>query len=423
MTPSAIVQECPQCSASISADPRFVVWCRDCEWNIRPDNGERQRPQGMLDRFRSRLARRYVADLHRRVLDSGPGLPSRDPARIASYALATIVHLFAVSLTLAGVWLLASTWPSPFGIALGIAVLAFAYLVRPRLGRVRKDALTLTRQEAPTLYDLLDRVAGEIGAPPVDIVVVDGDLNACFATVGLRRRHMLTIGLPLWLILDRAERVALLGHELAHSTNGDSRHGLYVGSALNTLYELRQVLAPIVLDGGLIEIAATFLLNVVMWLIRVPVTGTIMLLELMTYRSSQLAEYAADERAAQVASPVAAAGLMDKCITRFSAAGRHVVSSAHRTGDLWEGLREYMDGFPELEEERLRRLAPLEAVRVDAFHPPTHLRMAFAVALPYGAAEVTVTEGEMERIQGELDTAGDRIAREITDQARAALYQ
>ncbi|WP_157530309.1 M48 family metallopeptidase [Microtetraspora niveoalba] len=427
MTPSAIVRECPQCSASIAADDRFVPWCPECEWNLRrPDSG-RDAPTGRpgpLARLRKRLDARFAADLHRQVLGSGVGTPSRDPGRIAAYTLATLVHLFALTALVGGVWLLVASWPNPFGIVFGVAGVGFAYLARPRLGRLDRDVQhALTRQEAPVLYDLLDRVAREAGAPPVDVVLVDGDVNASFGTVGLRRTNVLTIGLPLWLALEPQERVALLAHEMGHSSNGDARRMSYVGSAITTLYEIHHAAARVRVGGGLRALVTAIAVNVLTGLVRLVVVGLIMVLESLTYRESQLAEYAADDRAARIASPVAVAGLMDKLITRAPAVRRHLESAAHRTGDLWEGLRRYLDGFPESEEERLRRLARLEGARVDATHPPTHLRKAFAVSRTYGTAAIATTDEEMDRVQAELERTGDRVAREIVDRAQAALYE
>ncbi|WP_157570793.1 M48 family metallopeptidase [Microtetraspora malaysiensis] len=424
MTPSAIIQECPQCAASITGDSRFVMWCPECEWNLsRPDRDTPSTRPGPLARLRNRLDARFAADLHRQVLGSGVGTPSRDPGRIAAYVLASAVHLLALSMLVGGVWLLVATWPSPFGAVFGIAGVGFAYLARPRFGRLDGDAPALTRQEAPVLYDLLDRVAREAGAPPVDVVLVDGEVNASARTVGLRGTHVLTIGLPLWQILESQERIALLAHEMGHFSNGDARRMRYVGSAIATLYEIHGAAARQRVRGSLGAIALAIVVNILTGLIRLLVLGLIMILESLTYRESQLAEYAADDRAARIASPVAVAGVMDKLITKAPAADRHLESAAHRGGDLWEGMREYMAGFPEAEEERLRRLARLERARVDATHPPTHLRAAFAVSRAYGAATIVVTDDEMERVQAELDAAAGRIAREIADRARAALYE
>jgi hypothetical protein len=62
--------------------------------------------------------------------------------------------------------------------------------------------------------------------------------------VGLRRRRVVHIGIPLWFTLEPQPRVAVLGHEVGHFVNGDLRRSLLVGSSIDTLIELVQALTP-----------------------------------------------------------------------------------------------------------------------------------------------------------------------------------
>jgi Zn-dependent protease with chaperone function len=125
---------------------------------------------------------------------------------------------------------------------LSLLLLAVAFLIRPRFGRMPKGALLLTRTDAPELYRLLDRVADEVGARRVDVIAIDRFFNASYAAVGLRRRRVVTIGLPLWNALSPEERISVLGHEFGHGVNRDSRHLLVVGTALQTLGRLYALL-------------------------------------------------------------------------------------------------------------------------------------------------------------------------------------
>ncbi|MFD0891508.1 hypothetical protein ACFQ08_43750, partial [Streptosporangium algeriense] len=36
ITPMSLNGRCPSCSASLPIDPRFVVWCPECDWNADP---------------------------------------------------------------------------------------------------------------------------------------------------------------------------------------------------------------------------------------------------------------------------------------------------------------------------------------------------------------------------------------------------
>lgn len=45
--------------------------------------------------------------------------------------------------------------------------------LRPRLGRLPKDTVTLDRAAAPALFSLVDRVAAATGTRPADLVALD----------------------------------------------------------------------------------------------------------------------------------------------------------------------------------------------------------------------------------------------------------
>ncbi|MGW5329672.1 M48 family metallopeptidase [Streptomyces sp. NPDC004014] len=74
-----------------------------------------------------------------------------------------------------------------------------------------------------------------MGTHSVHAVAVDGSINASVMTYGVRGRRLLVLGMPLWEVRTPEERIALLGHELAHYANGDTRNGLVVGTAVRTL--------------------------------------------------------------------------------------------------------------------------------------------------------------------------------------------
>ncbi|NUW38495.1 M48 family metalloprotease, partial [Nonomuraea sp. SMC257] len=106
-------------------------------------------------------------------------------------------------------------------VLLAVLLLGTAWLMRPRLGRLPAGPHLRGRDRAPRLFGLLDRVGAEVGAPPVDVVFVSAEDNAAYARIGRRGRRALIIGAPLWARLGPQEKVALLGHELSHSSNGD----------------------------------------------------------------------------------------------------------------------------------------------------------------------------------------------------------
>ena len=83
------------------------------------------------------------------------------------------------------------------------------------------DGIAVSDEDAPELFALIERVAGERGADALDAVVIDFDCNASvlvypsFGLVGPMKIN-LVIGLPLLDAIDEQELPALLSHELAH---------------------------------------------------------------------------------------------------------------------------------------------------------------------------------------------------------------
>ncbi|MEV0150217.1 MULTISPECIES: M48 family metallopeptidase [unclassified Nonomuraea] len=353
-----------------------------------------------------------------------PSAPAPSPraagraSRTAGYILAFLVHLLAPAFLVTGVYLV--TRLTIGGILFGLVALDLAWLLRPRPAPFPAYAVPLTRSDAPHLYALVDRIGADLGAPRTDLIAISGAVNASFRTYGWRRSHLVEIGYPLWLLLSPQERVALLAHEMAHSSNGDARHGLVVGGALHSLHQLR-LFASFGWRPG--DGASAFITECLHALLGVPVRGVILLQEFLLYRSSQHAEYRADEMQARTAGTEAAASLLDVLTTRAESAGRFLGSStvAVGTGNLWAALRTAVDAVPDAELERRREAARAEKTRVDATHPPTYLRARRVLALPY--AEPRVSAPPMEQIEEELRKAAESVARSLRENAQSALYR
>lgn len=85
--------------------------------------------------------------------------------------------------------------------------------------------------DAPALEAEIERLRLAAGAPPLEAVVIDSDLNAGAASLPrmlglLGYRHYLVIGLPLMRLLDSAELSAVIAHEFGHFRSG---HGRFSG--------------------------------------------------------------------------------------------------------------------------------------------------------------------------------------------------
>ncbi|MFB7324635.1 hypothetical protein [Streptomyces sp. NPDC056190] len=151
------------------------------------------------------------------------------------------------------------------------------------------------------------------------------------------------------------------------------------------------------------------------------------LLDHLTLRATQRAEYLADREAACAASTEAVVGLMDRLLTTDSVAVtlRREANNAALTGprnarkadagtdELWKRLAAHMVSVPEYEYERQRRVGARRGHSVDSTHPPTRLRRTcLLTGAPMPAA--VVTDGEREnRIAAELADARSKVARRI----------
>ncbi|GLY84345.1 M48 family metallopeptidase [Actinoallomurus iriomotensis] len=410
---------CPTCSHVLPAAGDHPVWCAECEWGL----GEPEAPRGGPVRaWFDRRSAALVEALYREVSRAEPARPGWNAARAASYLLALAVHACPLAL-LAVAGLLLRTDVNAVTVIAAVVLVALAYFLAPRLGRMPRGDAVKRREDAPALFALLDRVGAEVGAAPVHTVVVTGEFNASYGAVGLRRRHVLTIGLPIWDPLTGQQRVALLGHEFAHGVNGDSRHGLVVGTALSTLARLYHATRP----GGrdrrmnyLIDLMVRALQGVVSGLVAMVFRAQLAL----TLRAGQRAEYLADRLAGQVASPGAAADMLDTMLVTAQTHRLVLRRTAVRAGtELWAEQRGAVANLPESERERRRRLAARERLRVDESHPPTHLRIAVLRGRPESEPRVRIEADETERITAELATDYDRVARELRESARAALYR
>lgn len=87
--------------------------------------------------------------------------------------------------------------------------------------------------DAPVLEAEIERLRLAAGAPPLDGVVIDSDLNAGAASLprllGLRGdHHYLVIGLPLMRLLDAAELSAVIAHEFGHFRGGHGRFSAWI---------------------------------------------------------------------------------------------------------------------------------------------------------------------------------------------------
>jgi heat shock protein HtpX len=410
---------CPRCGGAYPVQAGFVPWCDRCGWGIKPH---------ALPRARSPFAKLYL-EAGRRAggallaeMRGGPvGRPRVTPALAAAYALAVLVHGLTLGLVGLGVSLIAGAWGYWIIVAVGLLCLGLAWVIRPRVPRLDEDDREglITRAGFPTLFALTDRVAAALGARPVETIVLNDDFNAAYGAFGWRRRPGLFIGLPLFSILDDAERVSLLGHELAHGVNGDPTRGFVVGTAINSLAGWYRMLHPGRIGGGIIEMVSQMIM---LGLARVVLGVALALIYLLSH-TTQRAEYLADALGARAGGTAPALRLLEKLHLDHTCAQALRRVSLTGGADFFAELRQQAATVPTRELARIRRVQLLEGSRLDHTHPPTAYRIAVLEAHPVAAPAVTITAEEHAALERELATVYPRIQARLVDRHTSSLYR
>ncbi|MEV8454605.1 M48 family metallopeptidase [Streptomyces sp. NPDC052095] len=407
---------CPRCHTALpTADDRFSSWCPACDWNVDPAGPV------TVSRGTSRELARHER-LYRRTAEHGTDTPPRSAARYVAFAFATAVNLVTAALAVTGVWLLATgTRPQQ---VLGAIELLAAFMLFPRPGRPPRH--TVDPATAPALHALVARIGAEVSTRPPDLIAFDTRYGAHWASVGLRRRRALVLGLPLWETLTDDQRLALLVHKLAHAADERRPHARSVRSALEALagwenllrpdpeqnrahHDLRQELAGGGRAGNLAragEMVARPLLGLLSQGAHLLHSG----LRWLDPRSVDRT-YRADRTAAGLTTAATTESLLRALLLREPAAfALHRVTRG--SGDPWEAMRAYCASVPDSERARLHRLSELRGDASGTGKPPTHLRIRFARTLPRTGPALSPADDEMRALDRELTAVRAAIAAE-----------
>ena len=419
---SAQVRACPECGAEMPIQHGYVTWCDQCNWNVAAS--VKDASAGTLDRLYAAAGRQLGDRLDRELRAAEELEPTLTKAKLAAYVVAAFVYTFVIALVVGAIVLLAIAPTNPAAIVVAVIFLGTAFLMRPRTGKPPTENL-VAKKEAPTLHETIAAVAAALDTPAADVVEIDARYNASFAVLGWRRRRALTLGLPLLAALEPQERVELFAHELAHGRNGDSTRGLFVGSAVNGLVELYDLLEPDPSAGEGYEELAFFerIANVVLYLLSRPVKWLLLLEFHLLLQDSRRAEYLADALAARVAGTEAAVSSQEKLLldSAFKAIVKEYAQSGVQ-GDLFDEIHGRFALVPDRERERIRRAARLEETRLDATHPPTGLRMRMLEERRWREPEVVLDVVRSADIDRELAPFRAAFQESLIEDYRDSLY-
>jgi Zn-dependent protease with chaperone function len=409
------ITNCPDCGHQIRVDRRYVTWCDKCDWNVDPTPGEDHTPP-----WRLRLEQRLAESLYRELETGNVHRPGWDAARVGAQVLSALILLLPLIAFLAGIALI--VFYRPLWLSGMLALLAFgaAFLFRPRAMQLPEDVQLLARDQAPTLYAVLDELADAIGTRKVTAVAVSTDANLWYQQIGWRFRPVVGIGLPLWAGLRPQERIAVLAHEFGHGRHGDARNSWLVGGAWSVLHELTETFTEQHGDRVRRELAyddwtgATLVSRMLNASIGVLVRGIAWLLERLALRSNQRAEYLADRKAGEIAGSEATAHALERLV--LAGASYRALERAVRfpTGiDPLEAVRREVTEVPAREIERRLRVSRLREARTDATHPPTYLRTRLIRSRPATTARLVLGIDRSRAIDQELQPTATKALAEL----------
>ncbi len=298
-------------------------------------------------------------------------------ARLAAYSVSFLIIGMGPLVLWAGLTLIIRGWPHVVFVAAGLMLAGAAWLLRPRVGSVPTDCVQ--RNEFPNLFTMIDGIAGQLEIKPIHHVRIAPHFNTSMTEAGIARTPILTIGLSRWASLDAQERVALIGHELAHLANRDPARNPIVRCALATLDWWLSLLHPTQDETkALANIPTRLLLRPFGLIIRELRHSLARLL----FIDSQRAEYLADHLTAKIAGPVAMVKLLEK-IGR-GVKPRAAAAHAHFAGDVDS--------------------------RTNAAHPPTASRIRFIKSRQFLLPIVILSESLSQLIDRELEPFRERFA-------------
>jgi heat shock protein HtpX len=104
-------------------------------------------------------------------------------------------------------------------IVIGLAV--FQYFTSDKLALAAAGAKVVSREDAPQLHDMVERLCAMADLPKPKVAIIDTDVPNAFATGRNPKHAAVAVTNGLWRRLEPQEVEAVLAHELSHIANRD----------------------------------------------------------------------------------------------------------------------------------------------------------------------------------------------------------
>jgi heat shock protein HtpX len=97
----------------------------------------------------------------------------------------------------------------------------FQYFTSDKLALAASGAKVVSREEAPALHDMVERLCLQADLPKPRVAVIDTDVPNAFATGRNPKNSAVAVTTGLWQRLEPRELEGVLAHELSHIANRD----------------------------------------------------------------------------------------------------------------------------------------------------------------------------------------------------------
>jgi heat shock protein HtpX len=175
----------------------------------------------------------------------------------------------------------------------GMAI--FQYYTSDKLALLASGAKVVSREEAPALHDMVERLCLQADLPKPKVAVIPTDVPNAFATGRNPKHSAVAVTEGLWKRLEPREVEGVLAHELSHIANRD----VLVMTMASFFAMLAGLLARFGLYGGMFGGGNRDNNSVPVWLIVFVVSIATYLISFILIQSiSRYREYAADRGAA-----------------------------------------------------------------------------------------------------------------------------
>ena len=312
---------------------------------------------------------------------------------------------------------------NPILIVSALIMLATAWLLRPRLGRLPND--TIRRSEAPALFAVLDAIRSEVGGKRVNHLRIVNQFEASIGSYGLRGTQVVQLGAGFIAAFTPFETVGVLAHEQGHSANRDPGRSRLIYSTRTTLANVAGLLSGAGHDAKRFQHSEERLAGIALRGLATVANFVHLLLLDVTWKDRQTAELRADLGTARVVGTKAAIRQMEKFLLLDDIMNFANERAMHLDTSIADELAATYRAVPDRAREGARRkLADEPTAHVDVSHPPWRDRIDLLQRcglLPHPPSESMITENSplLQKLDVELralsQTAIERMVVEIRD--------